>query len=251
MGIKTKWDYETILEVALQCDSISEFRGRFKTASDWADKLGIFKEVSRHMTKKYKYLSTEEIHNIALRYEHRGSFRKQDFNTYAQARRRGILDSVCSHMTRDQKWDKEAVKTEALKYSHRGDFYSGCKPAYQSAINLNILDDVCSHMVKKKSYTDNDCIYIWNIKNTKHYKIGITSFALGIARIESVSKESGLDYDIVLLCKTNNARKVEKQLLSLGENAGYIGFNGSSEIRFLKECELEEAKNIILKETKK
>jgi len=88
----------------------------------------------------------EKIHQEALKYNKRSDFCKFSTNAYAAARRFGILDKVCSHMSINRHdWTNEQIFQEALKYKTRRAFQDG-SPAYTAALKRGILDQVCLHM---------------------------------------------------------------------------------------------------------
>jgi hypothetical protein len=90
------------------------------------------------------------IRREALIYETRNSFQKYSSGHYQAARRRGILDDVCSHMKviRNNNHTLKGAKAEALKYTLRGDFQKGSKGTYLWCLRNNHLDEVCSHMAR-------------------------------------------------------------------------------------------------------
>ena len=100
--------------------------------------------------------TNEEIHQEALKYKTRGEFCKFSPQAYQVARRRGILDKVCSHMPKHigfagknnprYKWTFEMLHNEALKYNTRGEFHKNSRTAYNTAYRRGILNKICSHM---------------------------------------------------------------------------------------------------------
>ena len=95
-------------------------------------------------------------------------------------------------------------------------------------------------------YTDNDCVYIWQLKGERHlgckvYKVGITSHRLEDQRIKDVAKGFGVDYNIIKLAKVKDAKAIETKLLTLGfpvvgHYSGYAG--GGTEIVAMTDYEL-------------
>lgn len=102
-----------------------------------------------------------------------------------------------------------------------------------------------------QKYTDNDAIYIWStgqpFQGRMVYKFGVTSARLDDQRIKQVAKKWGFDnFEVIIIQKTNGpASKIEAQLLRLGTDPEWTGFDGASEMRALYEFELEKALNII------
>ena len=88
----------------------------------------------------------EKILEEAKKYGTRGEFQKN--TAYKAARRRNILDKVCSHMAkpRNLAFTNEKLQEEALKYSSRGEFQIKSTAAYQAAHKRKLLDKICTHM---------------------------------------------------------------------------------------------------------
>ena len=101
----------------------------------------------------------EEVQVEALKYSTRSDFQKNAGWAYLWARRRGLCDQVCAHMTPlHTRWTKEAVAVEAAKYSKRSDFQRHSPNAYKAAYAHGWLDDVCQydfHRVLRK-WSDED-----------------------------------------------------------------------------------------------
>ncbi len=94
----------------------------------------------------------QKLLDVALEFETRGDFRKGASDAYQAARKRGILDQICSHMQpakTGKKWDEKSLGIEALKYRYRSDFEDGSSGAYDAARRLKILDKICLHMFPK------------------------------------------------------------------------------------------------------
>ena len=80
------------------------------------------------------------------------------------------------------------------------------------------------------------------------YKFGTTSARLEDRRISEVARFAAMDFDIVILTKVSvHASELEFQLLQIGTNPQYKGFNGASEFRALTDDELETAIELIKK----
>jgi hypothetical protein len=115
----------------------------------------------------------ENLKEGALRYNTISVFRSGAYQAYQASSKRGILDEITSHMTRQRTiWSKEMLEDEALKYNSRIDFYRNNSSAYQIAIKSGILDEICSHMVKLGNIY-NRFVYIIKFENNSVY-IGLT-----------------------------------------------------------------------------
>ena len=129
----------------------------------------------------------ENIREEALKYNTRISFQRGSAGAYNVARRKGILDDICSHMTRQTKWTYENLKEEAIKYKTKSSFLNENASAYLTAYNLGILDDICSHMFKIGNLYSR-FIYTIKFENNSVY-IGLTN-DLDRRKSEHVKKSS-------------------------------------------------------------
>ena len=94
----------------------------------------------------------EKLVEVAAKFTTRGDFRKGASGAYQAARKRGLLDQICSHMAPSKtgkKWNKASITLEASKYSYRSDFENGSSGAYDAALRNSWLDEVCCHMSPK------------------------------------------------------------------------------------------------------
>lgn len=96
-------------------------------------------------------------------------------------------------------------------------------------------------------------IYIWQIISPKTgtsplYKVGVTSERLGTTRIRDCAKSAGFCYNIIAIQKVDDARSVEKRILSLGEHVNVGSFGGYTEVVSLSANQLSAALEIIKSE---
>lgn len=92
------------------------------------------------------------IKEEAKKYNKRVDFQKGSESAYNSARRKKILDDVCSHMLNYRKvWTMEMIISEANKYNTIREFDKKSNRAYQAASRKGVLKEVCSHM--KGHYT--------------------------------------------------------------------------------------------------
>lgn len=104
---------------------------------------------------KLKY-SLFDLEQICLKYYKISDFKKNNPKEFRVAKRRGLLETITTHMTNDlrtrrgiiwnTRWSYELLKEEALKYETRIEFKNKNKSAYSAALERNILDEICSHM---------------------------------------------------------------------------------------------------------
>jgi hypothetical protein len=147
---------------------------------------------------------------------------------------------------------KENCAAEAMKYTNRRAFSLANSSAYHGADISGWLDEICSHMDFNPS-SDSDAVYIWKaighmFNGLQVYKFGTTSARLEDRRISEVARYAGMEFEIIILAKLSlHASELEYQLLELGINPQYQGFNGASEFRALTCDELEAAIELIKK----
>lgn len=101
----------------------------------------------------------ESIHFEALKYNSRSEFEKFAPSIYLAARRKRLLDVVCSHMKGRFIWTIDLLKTEALKYNSKKEFETNNLPAYSSAYKKGILNDICSHMTNGLKFWSDQMLY--------------------------------------------------------------------------------------------
>ncbi len=115
--------------------------------------------------RKIKW-TLEKIQEKANRCKSRRDFVTRYKCAYKAAVNRGILDEVCTHMTRliRKNWTYEEMIEEALKYKTRKEFKVS-SPAYQIAIKRNLLDQICSHMPKRADQSGkNSPVFKWTLE---------------------------------------------------------------------------------------
>ena len=96
--------------------------------------------------KPQGYWTEERLRRLALQYDSRSSFQKQQPGAYQRAYKLDILDSVCAHMSSRRNWDVESVCEEAAKYRSKREFIKQCWPGYRAAQRLGVVDLACKHM---------------------------------------------------------------------------------------------------------
>ena len=106
----------------------------------------------RKKTIRLKW-TTEALHIEALKYPTRNDFKKNS-PAYQTARRRGILEEICSHMepSKTGTYSIEEIASEAKKYNTRKEFEIGSRWAYIAAWKRDLLDTICSHMSPMLTY---------------------------------------------------------------------------------------------------
>lgn len=257
------WTIERLHAEALKYESRQEFQQKNGAAYKAAGQLKIRDFISSHMAeiKKPKgFWTLENLHAEALKYDNKVDFNKKSGPAFLTASRMKVLDKICSHMEPGKlpngHWlIKENCAMEALKYINRRAFSLGNSSAYHGADSNSWLDDICGHMDFNPS-SDSDAIYIWRavgheFNNLPVYKFGTTSARLENRRITEVARFAKMEFEIIVLTTvTVHASELEAELLKLGANPKYQGFNGASEFRALTDLELKSAIDLINKNRK-
>lgn len=154
-------------------DDITKLRKDRHAAIDAARKLGIIEKLTKdYVVKPKKHYKIERfteqyLYDIAKQYKYRSEFKQANSKAYDNARRKGILDKVCSHMKKMPRpkieFTENEIRIEALKYNRRSDFLKHAKIAAKRAQELGIYEDVCSHMKDTHwKYTKEEAIKIAN-----------------------------------------------------------------------------------------
>ena len=151
---------------------------------------------------------------------------------------------------RKSKWSTdEAVLQEGRKYSSRSEFSKGNRGAYQVANRRGLIDLIS--FPENNASSDNNVIYIWaalgqTYNREQVYKIGVTSARLGTQRVDQCASAYGVEFEILLCTEVNcKATDLEKQLLVLGDNPGFTGFSGATEMRSMNKSQLDAATKLI------
>lgn len=138
-----------------------------------------------HMDNRHNTYADEDLAKIAQNYNIFSDFREQEVNAYSVARKRGILNKICEHMTvkrriqqkYDDSFNYDSCAQIASKFHSRTEWQKNeCKRYYTYAYKMGWLDEICKHMDrvgnrKKRciyvaTFTDN-CAYVGLTYNTK------------------------------------------------------------------------------------
>jgi len=159
------------------------------------------------------------------------------------ARKRKIMNYVCGHMPASKtaaKWTFCKVFNIAKNYKSQTEFCKSNSGAADFALKSGIMPAVTAHMQRLNS--DYNVVYAWGYwdDNVLVCKFGVTSQRLGEERIKSVSKKSGIPIEFQIMIKTRSSIEAEKHLVAMGNDAGFKGFNGSSEFRVFHKDDLKK-----------
>ena len=254
------WTLERLQAEALKYSSRQEFQQKNAAAYKAAGEKKCRDQICSHMSKLKQpkgYWTLETLKAEALKYDNKVDFRAHSNSAFLTATRKKLLDQICSHMEPGKLpngyWlNKENCAAEALKYTNRRAFSIANSSAYHGADTNGWLDEICAHMEFNPS-SDSDVVYIWRaigheFNKLPVYKFGTTSARLDDRRVSEVARKAEMQFEIVLLAEvTVHAAELEVELLKLGANPKYRGFNGASEFRALTQEELKSAIELINK----
>lgn len=134
-----------------------------------------------HMKNRHKTYSNEDLAKIAKGYDIFSDFRKKEVNAYSVAKKRGILDDICSHMTVKrkvyQKYDEtfnfENCQKKASLYKSRTEWMKSIdKRYYTYAHKMGWLDELCKDM-NQNGNRKKRCIYVATFPDNHAY-VGLT-----------------------------------------------------------------------------
>lgn len=92
----------------------------------------------------------EELADISKRYDSVYDFKMGNPSAYAVIIRKGLLDELCGHMTRREKfWTDEELAEVALKYDSIKEFSKKESAAYDRILKRGLLEKLCSHMKRE------------------------------------------------------------------------------------------------------
>ena len=153
---------ETILKIALQCETKKEFRTEHVNAYKAASALGILGKVCSHFkcknVKPPGYWTYETIRPLALACKTKREFRAKHIGAHGAAHRLGIYNEVSSHLKGEKQlsghWKLDTIHPIALQCTSRSEFEKLSTQAYDAARKQGIIDFVCSHMELKHRALD-------------------------------------------------------------------------------------------------
>ncbi len=92
----------------------------------------------------------------ALKYTSRSEWERGDEKSYAAARRRGLLDKLCSHMRTAKRsswhaWTVKELRAIALTFTTKKDWERDDEKSYAAARRRGLLDKLCRHMESGRS----------------------------------------------------------------------------------------------------
>lgn len=241
-----KWTDEALRLEAQKYTTKREFIRSSINAYRTIQQSGRIEEFCSHMQDAYRRWSDEDLIAEARKYNTRGEFEEGSSSAYQIVFARGLQDIAFAHMKHVRKqWTDQLLHEEALKYGSRTEFARKASSAYNTALRRGLLDEICSHMEKTRN--KRDTIYLWRVKNTDIYKIGVTSTMYALCRMYQVAEAGGFDPELLVQTTVNcRPHDVERELLSLGRPVVFDQkFHGYTEFRRLSDNEVKQAVGII------
>lgn len=105
---------------------------------------------------KRKLWTEERCRKFARKCKSRSEFIKKSRSAYASARKKGILEDICSHMTYLHKpnnfWTKEKATNLALKCKTKTEFREKYPVARTFALQNKFYKNITAHMTRPKVY---------------------------------------------------------------------------------------------------
>ena len=149
------WTLERCKKVALKCSSRTEFHKKHGDAHSAAIRNSWIDECYAHMIEFKKpigYWTLERCKELALKFNSKIEFKRENNSSYASALRNNWLNECCAHMISLFKpkgyWTLEKCKDGALNCNSRVEFKKKYQGAFGAAKRNNWLDECCAHMKK-------------------------------------------------------------------------------------------------------
>lgn len=150
---KQHWTKERCQEEANKYKTRKDFqkecRGAYAAAyrNKWLDEICVHME---RPTPHNLYWTAERCAEEALKYMTRRDFQEASPGAYNAAKKNGLLDTICSHMTRTSKpagyWTKARCIREVKRYKSISDFRKKCPSAFNIAWRNGWLDELRDKM---------------------------------------------------------------------------------------------------------
>lgn len=139
-----KWTKEKIIKVSLKCQSLEDFKNKYKGAHWRAWKDGYLKKLTFPQTKSI-WTKTNAFKE-AKKYNNKKSFFNQSRGAYNFLYRNKMLGKATSHMITRFIWTKAKAFGIAKKYKNKSIFRTEQKGCHQWLSENNLLDEATSHM---------------------------------------------------------------------------------------------------------
>jgi len=148
-GNTTKWTREKCLEVAKLCESrdyfIKKYHGAYNSAKNGGWLVDVY-DIIPNKIKPRGFWDKDRCREISINCKTKSEFRKKHVSVYNIALRRGWLDDICKHMSKDGHekyyWTKDKCFEASTGYKNRTSFRGDNQAAYKSAYKNGWLDEI-------------------------------------------------------------------------------------------------------------
>jgi len=166
----TPWTKEEAIEVIKQYSSCKELREDNSGLYQWLKKNDLLDDLTQCLDKR-KYLSNDDLYEIAKSYNKRRDFKIAEPTAYHACVDRGMLDDVCIHMKgKRTQWTHETCIAASKPFKYLVDFEREEGSALSYARRHNLMLQITEHMIPLK--------VMWNeddaVKLAKEYDCHLT-----------------------------------------------------------------------------
>lgn len=281
-AIPSRLTDEIITARAKQCSTRNEFKLKHDTAWRAAIKRGLIDQLfpRKHPPKPPKLepwqrvakpkplrvlrkITHDFVRDVASRYASRSAFDNADATCAQYARKHGLMDELFPGPIRYATNTTEGFITKARAI--HGDRYDYSEVKYYRANEkVKIICPIHGAFWQRPTshYDGRGCAKCWAFDNNAFYlkradtcyfngnpvfKVGVTSTRLGDARLKQQERMSKMSHTPIINPTevVGFATDIEGYALSLGENPGYIGFDGCSEYRAYSDADLQAIKAMV------
>lgn len=149
----TQEEIDNIPNVAAKYTELSEFQEKEERVVRKARRLGIYKEITKGMTRQKPERTKAAVKRRAKSCKTSGEFGRKYPLDYQKAARKNWLaeffpDSYTpTPLTKERvSWNIDKLAEEAKKYKTRTEFKKGNWYAYVRSGELGVRDEICAHM---------------------------------------------------------------------------------------------------------
>lgn len=157
LGGEAGYTKEEVIEVASHYSTLKEFREKDAGYYEAGYRSDYWNEIRNICTphQHLKYTETE-LQDIAQKYTNKTDFYHSVHGAYEAAKKMGILDAICKHMTNNEyrhKWIDEEIFDASLLCKTRKEFKIRFPKEYQVASFTKRMKYFCSHMNPIEKWT--------------------------------------------------------------------------------------------------
>lgn len=222
------WSLEKCKKVALECNSLNDFKNKFPGAyqsmrrNGWKSDI-IFKYNILEKPKKWTF---EKCYQIAKNFSKLKDFKKEEILAYNASVKYGYLkffnwlERKEKFVFIDEEWTKERCIEEALKFSTRTSFMEKYKKVYlkMKKYGWDKDESIFNNSNNFQKWYQTDCVYVYRFDELKIAYIG----RVLKNRIKRRDYEHSLNFykkdSVASFCKENNLVVPKMEILQEYEN---------------------------------